>query len=211
LDWLQHDGTVAEGPREGTTEGGGERAYLGLDPDGDGDGGRVWSHCRFVPSLIHFITDLLRESVPLFLKRQCDRTLDGGHPYAHGRSCTPTRTTECCGDGPCRRGVVPPYSARPHDCAAPMAVLHVNDNGARKNDSAALAQACAVAHQLPPTAQASARRAPWPGARRARAKMSSSTPPRTANAPTGSTTTVRPRARLARQTYSRRLLSKKFQ
>ena len=101
MDWLQHDGTVAEGPREGTTEGGGERAYLGLDPDGDGDGGRVWSHCRFVPPLIHFITDSLRESVPLFLKRQCDRTLDGGHPYAHGRPCTPTRTTECCGDGVC--------------------------------------------------------------------------------------------------------------
>ena len=59
-----HDGTVAEGPREGTTEGGGERAYLGLDPVGDPDP-------------------------------------DGGHAYAHGRPCTPTRTTECCGDGVC--------------------------------------------------------------------------------------------------------------
>jgi hypothetical protein len=36
---------------------------------------RARSHCRFVPPLIHFIPDLLRESVPLFLKRQCDRML----------------------------------------------------------------------------------------------------------------------------------------
>ena len=157
-----HDGTVAEGPREGTTEGGGERAYLGLDPVGDPDP-------------------------------------DGGHAYAHGRPCTPTRTTECCGDGPCRRGVVPPYSARPHDCAGPMAVLHVNENGARKNDSTALAQACAMARSRTPTAPGSARRAPWPGARHPRAQTLSPTPPRTANAPTGSTTTVRPHARLARQ------------
>ena len=36
---------------------------------------RVRSHCRFVLPLIHFIPFSLRESVPLFLKRQCDRTL----------------------------------------------------------------------------------------------------------------------------------------
>jgi MFS family permease len=36
---------------------------------------RARSHCRFVPPLIHFIPDLLTYSVPLFLKRQCDRTL----------------------------------------------------------------------------------------------------------------------------------------
>ena len=36
---------------------------------------RARSHCRFVPPLIHFIPDSLTQSVPLFLKRQCDRTL----------------------------------------------------------------------------------------------------------------------------------------
>jgi hypothetical protein len=36
---------------------------------------RARSHCCFVLSLIHFIPDSLTESVPLFLKRQCDRTL----------------------------------------------------------------------------------------------------------------------------------------
>ena len=37
----------------------------------------VWlgSHCRFVLAHIRFIPDLLRYSVPLFLKRQCERTL----------------------------------------------------------------------------------------------------------------------------------------
>jgi hypothetical protein len=35
---------------------------------------RARSHCRFVPPLIHCIPDLLTYSVPLFLKRQCDRT-----------------------------------------------------------------------------------------------------------------------------------------
>jgi hypothetical protein len=32
-------------------------------------------HCRFVRPLINFIPDSLTYSVPLFLKRQCDRTL----------------------------------------------------------------------------------------------------------------------------------------
>jgi hypothetical protein len=36
---------------------------------------RVRSHRRFVPTFVHFIPDFLRDSVPLFLKRQCDRTL----------------------------------------------------------------------------------------------------------------------------------------
>jgi galactosylceramidase len=36
---------------------------------------RARSHCRFVLPLIHFIPDSLTYSVPLFLKRQCDRTL----------------------------------------------------------------------------------------------------------------------------------------
>ena len=36
---------------------------------------RVRSHCHFAPPLIHFVADLLTCSVPLYLKRQCDRTL----------------------------------------------------------------------------------------------------------------------------------------
>jgi hypothetical protein len=40
-----------------------------------GGAARARSHCRFVPPLIHFIPDLLTRSAPLFLKRQCDRTL----------------------------------------------------------------------------------------------------------------------------------------
>ena len=37
--------------------------------------GRFQSRCRFAPPLIHATPGSLRESVPLFLKRQCDRTL----------------------------------------------------------------------------------------------------------------------------------------
>jgi hypothetical protein len=56
---------------------------------------RARSHCRFAPPLIHFIPYSLTYSVPLFLKRQCDRTLGlqqgrtqdrGGHrggPHGH--------------------------------------------------------------------------------------------------------------------------------
>ena len=40
--------------------------------------GRARSHCRVVLPVIHFIPDLLTYSVPLFLKRQCDRTLGIG-------------------------------------------------------------------------------------------------------------------------------------
>jgi hypothetical protein len=39
------------------------------------------SHCRFVPPLIHFTPDSLTNSVPLFLKRQCDRTLGALEPW----------------------------------------------------------------------------------------------------------------------------------
>jgi hypothetical protein len=35
---------------------------------------RAPSHCRFVLQHIHFMPDSLTYSVPLFLKRQCDRT-----------------------------------------------------------------------------------------------------------------------------------------
>jgi Na+/melibiose symporter-like transporter len=36
---------------------------------------RARSHCHFVPPLIHFIPYLLRDSAPLFLKRNCHQTL----------------------------------------------------------------------------------------------------------------------------------------
>ena len=41
---------------------------------------RARSHCRFGLRLIRFIPDSLRYSVPLFLKRQCDRTLGPATP-----------------------------------------------------------------------------------------------------------------------------------
>jgi hypothetical protein len=44
---------------------------------------RAGSHCRFVLPLIHLIPDSLRDSGPLFLKRQCDRIL--GLPSAGTR------------------------------------------------------------------------------------------------------------------------------
>ena len=34
-----------------------------------------------LPPLIHFIPDLLKYSVPLFLKRQCDRSLRAGRGH----------------------------------------------------------------------------------------------------------------------------------
>jgi hypothetical protein len=39
---------------------------------------RARSHRRFAPPLVHFIPYLLAYPVPLFLKRQCDRTLAAG-------------------------------------------------------------------------------------------------------------------------------------
>ena len=36
---------------------------------------RARSHGRFVRPILHFIPDFLTHSIPLFLKRQCDRTL----------------------------------------------------------------------------------------------------------------------------------------
>jgi hypothetical protein len=54
-------------------------ARAGADPDAArqwGRGlGRARSHRRFVLPFIHFIPGLLTYSVPLFLKRRCDRTL----------------------------------------------------------------------------------------------------------------------------------------
>jgi hypothetical protein len=39
---------------------------------------------RFAPLPIRFISDQLREPVPLFLKRQCDRTLGASRVRVHG-------------------------------------------------------------------------------------------------------------------------------
>ena len=40
-------------------------------------GDRARSHCRFAPPLTHFMSCFLTYSVPLFLNRQCGRTLGG--------------------------------------------------------------------------------------------------------------------------------------
>ena len=45
---------------------------------------RARSHWCFARPRIHFIPDSLRDSVPLFLRRQCDRTLPGPRQRAHG-------------------------------------------------------------------------------------------------------------------------------
>jgi hypothetical protein len=47
---------------------------------------RAWSDCRFALPLIHFIPYSLTYSVPLFLKRQCDRTLARAPVHAAGRA-----------------------------------------------------------------------------------------------------------------------------
>jgi hypothetical protein len=52
----------------GQAPGGGRRA-------GAEGARRARSHCRLVAPLIHFVPVLLTYSVPLFLKRQCDRTI----------------------------------------------------------------------------------------------------------------------------------------
>ena len=60
-----------------TAENGGFRPGQDATPFGQGSGTlRARSHCRFAPPFIHFIIipDSLTYSVPLFLKRQCDRT-----------------------------------------------------------------------------------------------------------------------------------------
>jgi hypothetical protein len=53
-----------------------------------GGAARAWSHCRFVLLRIHFIPELLTYSVPLFLKRQCDRTLGADRliPVSNGEA-----------------------------------------------------------------------------------------------------------------------------
>ena len=70
--------------------------YAAINPDPEtlalllaAGGHRARSYCRFVLPLIHFIPGSLTYSVPLFLKRQCDRTL-GAHPDVQtleGQTC----------------------------------------------------------------------------------------------------------------------------
>ena len=79
----RHRAAAAGGPGEG-----GARAR-GLGAQGQGGGRHALvprgqpgarSHCRIVLPLVHFIPGLRTYSVPLNLKRQCDRTL--GQPRA---------------------------------------------------------------------------------------------------------------------------------
>ena len=66
--------------REGALRGGGGEGHRG--------DARARSHWRFAPPLIHFEPYSLPYSVPLFLNRQCDRTLgDARHrAAAHARA-----------------------------------------------------------------------------------------------------------------------------
>jgi hypothetical protein len=99
--------TVALGRRRGRLAGGGA---CGPAPRGRAAGppalqglARARSHCRFVPPLIHFTPDSLRDLVPLFLKRQCDRTLGLPAAGARGGQRVPRRVGAFPGH---RRGVV---------------------------------------------------------------------------------------------------------
>jgi hypothetical protein len=55
---------------------------------------RARSHCCFVPPLTHVIPDSLRYSVPLFLKRQCDRTLGVAADALAELAAAPERGTQ---------------------------------------------------------------------------------------------------------------------
>jgi hypothetical protein len=83
------------------------RAVQSSDAEGEP---RARSHCRFVPPLVRFIPDLLTYLVPLFLKRQCDRT--PGKPrtnFSHE-----TRVRNACQTQPTReKGAVSAQSPAP--------------------------------------------------------------------------------------------------
>jgi hypothetical protein len=51
--------------------------------------GGARSHCRYVLPLIRFTPESRTYSVPLFLKRQCDRTLGGGPRRCRARAVPP--------------------------------------------------------------------------------------------------------------------------
>ena len=59
---------------------------------------RARSHCRFALSLIHFIPDFLTYSVPLFLKRQRDRTLGEPPPCADNDALVAATAGMGCAD-----------------------------------------------------------------------------------------------------------------
>ena len=61
---------------------------------------RVRSRCRFVLPRIHFMRDPLTCSVPLYLKRRCDRTLGQARHLAAPLRCGPLRC------GPLRCGLL---------------------------------------------------------------------------------------------------------
>jgi hypothetical protein len=71
----KNDSAALVQPRQRATE----AAEEGLaDAQGLRRGGvRARSHCRVSPPFTLFITDRLKDSVPLFLRRQCDGTLGG--------------------------------------------------------------------------------------------------------------------------------------
>ena len=81
------------GEGEAPAEGEAPMVLLGL--------GRV---VAFVPPLIHFIPDSLTYSVPLFLKRRCDRTLGLWRRPAHPRHVLAPRGKGGAGRGQARRG-----------------------------------------------------------------------------------------------------------
>jgi hypothetical protein len=72
--------------------------------DAGGGATRVRSHCRFAPPRIHFIPDSWTYSVPLFLTRQCDRTLGATCRFCAaallGDRTVPGRDA-CCSDPDC--------------------------------------------------------------------------------------------------------------
>ena len=73
-------------------------------------GPRARSHCRSVLTLIHFIPDSLTYSVPLLLKRQCDRTLGA----ARQPGARPARDPGPDGAADARAGLRGVHGAPPH-------------------------------------------------------------------------------------------------
>jgi hypothetical protein len=86
---------------------------------GRGGGPRARSHCRFALPLIRFIPYPRTYSVPLFLKRQCDRTPGGpgGVPRRLGDRCGPELAgapRQLDGESPWRRSHSPAYLSFPY-------------------------------------------------------------------------------------------------
>jgi hypothetical protein len=108
---------------------------------------RARSHCRAVLPLIHFTPDSLRDSVPLFLKRRCNRALrsasrttSAGGPSRRTRRCASTpRSSMSARTGPRQRrqlrGGPRHHSALPF--SLPIGIFQINESGARENDGVA--------------------------------------------------------------------------